>query len=65
MRKLFAIVDKENKVLGFTEFEDYTAEHPDERVIEINEAHELWLAENPQQYIFVPEQNSFVPVDSA
>lgn len=61
MERLFVIVKKDtNKVMGFTSWEDYTREHPDVMLIEINEDHEVWLSENPQQYVYIPEQNIFV-----
>jgi hypothetical protein len=58
MEKLFAIIGTDGRVQGFTRFEDYTQEHPDTQIIEIDESSEVWLSENPRDYVY--KDGSFV-----
>jgi len=53
MGKLFVIVGSDGRrVQGFTSWEDYIQDHPDVQLIEIDENHEVWLSENPQDYVY-------------
>jgi len=52
MDKLFVIVGSDNRVQGFTRWEDYTQLHPDVRLIEIDESNEVWLSDKPQDYVY-------------
>jgi len=52
MGKLFVIIGSDGRVQGFTSWEDYTQDHPDVQLIEIDEHHEVWLSENPQDYVY-------------
>ena len=52
MDRLFVIIEADGRVQGFTRWEDYTQDHPDVQLIEIDENHEVWLSENPQDYVY-------------
>ena len=52
MGKLFVIISSDERVQGFTSWEDYIQDHPDVQLIEIDENHEVWLSENPQDYVY-------------
>jgi len=52
MDRLFVIIGADGRVRGFTRWEDYTQDHPDVQLIEIDEAHEVWLSEKPQDYVY-------------
>ena len=52
MGKLFVIIGSDGRVQGFTSWEDYIQDHPDVQLIEIDENHEVWLSENPQDYVY-------------
>jgi hypothetical protein len=52
MDRLFVIIEVDGRVQGFTRWEDYTQAHPDVQLIEIDENHEVWLSEKPQDYVY-------------
>lgn len=52
MDRLFVIIGSDGRVQGFTRWEDYTQIHPDVQLIEIDENHEVWLSEAPQDYVY-------------
>jgi nicotinic acid mononucleotide adenylyltransferase len=52
MDKLFVIVGSDNRVQGFTRWEDYTQLHPGVQLIEIDESNEVWLSDKPQDYVY-------------
>jgi hypothetical protein len=58
MEKLFAIIGIDGRVQGFTRWEDYTQNHPNVQIIEIEENSEVWLSENPRDYVY--KDGSFV-----
>ena len=59
--KLYVLIDKKTKrVVGFTKWKDYAQEHPEIDMIEISEEHEVWLSENPQDYVYDEKMGSFV-----
>ncbi len=52
MDRLFVIIGADARVQGFTSWEDYIQIHPDVQLIEIDENHEVWLSETPQDYVY-------------
>jgi len=60
MDKLFVIIGSDNKVQGFTRWEEYTQLHPDVQLIEIDENNEVWLSDKPRYYVY--QGGTFVKV---
>ena len=65
MEKLFVIIDTDGRVQGFTNWEDYIQDHPDVQLIEIDENHEVWLSENPQDYVYRNESFIKEPINAS